>query len=498
MVNFPGSLDSLSNPTPSTRLTDSGFEHSTQHSNLNDIAELTEKILVGPLIFNVKGYGAVGDGTANDRAAIQSAINAQQAAGGVVYVPAGTYKIGAVGDVQGLYLAPGATTDATKACVIQGAGMHNTILKQGIDLGISSGIIGYGSGGGNNPKQAQMVVSDLTFDGNYSGVDSGALAQGLGTLVAALVPYTAGGASVAHDGLYHHFERVRFYRPNSYVFQPSNSVELIGCVFDQVGQPDIASGGLHLDNLGSGDWTDAIVIGCSWTDSSGNYVDFEAAAGKPCRLTFIGNTSENHQIGGVYGAGKYSVIMGNNLQNVNTGSGIGYDLNTVDKSNNICAFNTLTKLNVNGSNLSAANGDIVFGNVSEDTNPVNNMVGNLLVRRSASGQDSDIRFTNEAGTVRGRIRFTGSSEEMKIYTDDTQRLSIENAGRFVFADGVHFSLGSSGGTKIGDDPAQKIGFWNKAPAVQPAAVADATDAATAITQLNALLARLRTIGIIAT
>ena len=43
-----------------------------------------------------------------------------------------------------------------------------------------------------------------------------------------------------------------------------------------------------------------------------------------------------------------------------------------------------------------------------------------------------------------------------------------------------------------------LGFYNATPVVQPTAVADATDAATAISQLNLLLARVRTLGLIAT
>ena len=43
--------------------------------------------------YNVKDYGAVGNGSHDDAPAIQAAINAA-AAGGTVYVPAGTYKVG--------------------------------------------------------------------------------------------------------------------------------------------------------------------------------------------------------------------------------------------------------------------------------------------------------------------------------------------------------------------------------------------------------------------
>jgi hypothetical protein len=46
-------------------------------------------------LINVKAYGAIGDGNANDRQAIQNAINAAQAErSGIVYFPPGTYLIG--------------------------------------------------------------------------------------------------------------------------------------------------------------------------------------------------------------------------------------------------------------------------------------------------------------------------------------------------------------------------------------------------------------------
>jgi len=46
-------------------------------------------------------------------------------------------------------------------------------------------------------------------------------------------------------------------------------------------------------------------------------------------------------------------------------------------------------------------------------------------------------------------------------------------------------------------PDTKIGFYGATPVAQPAAIADATDAATAITKLNAVIAALETLGLIA-
>lgn len=44
--------------------------------------------------FNVKDYGALGDGSTNDYTAIQAAITAAGVSGGVVFFPAGNYRIG--------------------------------------------------------------------------------------------------------------------------------------------------------------------------------------------------------------------------------------------------------------------------------------------------------------------------------------------------------------------------------------------------------------------
>jgi len=74
----------------------------------------------GDLVYNVRDYGAVGDGTTDDTAAIQAAIDAANTAGGaVVFLPTGTYNISSA---PGLALKEGV--------VLVGAGTHSTTIKQ--------------------------------------------------------------------------------------------------------------------------------------------------------------------------------------------------------------------------------------------------------------------------------------------------------------------------------------------------------------------------------
>jgi hypothetical protein len=70
-------------------------------------------------------------------------------------------------------------------------------------------------------------------------------------------------------------------------------------------------------------------------------------------------------------------------------------------------------------------------------------------------------------------------------------------GAVSLSDGSNIQIGTTTGTKIGTSAAQKIGFYDASPVARPSAVPDATDAASTTTQLNLLLARIRTLGLIA-
>jgi hypothetical protein len=103
--------------------------------------------------------------------------------------------------------------------------------------------------------------------------------------------------------------------------------------------------------------------------------------------------------------------------------------------------------------------------------------------------------TPGANDMPGRIVFSTTADGA---ASPTERLRITSAGVLQIADAGNIQVGTTTGTKIGTATTQKLGFYNATPVVQPAAVANATTSVDVITQLNDLLAKLRTLGIIAT
>lgn len=107
----------------------------------------------GALTYNVKDYGATGDGSTDDRAAIQSAISAANSAGGgVVYLPAGTYMLSS-------------SLTLPSNIHLQGVGPAS-ILKHPNDA-VSTGylaLVNTDTVNGNN----NITLSDFALDCNYT------------------------------------------------------------------------------------------------------------------------------------------------------------------------------------------------------------------------------------------------------------------------------------------------------------------------------------------
>lgn len=117
----------------------------------------------------------------------------------------------------------------------------------------------------------------------------------------------------------------------------------------------------------------------------------------------------------------------------------------------------------------------------------------ILAINSGSGGSGGAVFLSLAGlSIASRVQQFPDKDGTFAMLDDIT----------TYPDGQNIALGTSTGTKIGTSTSQKLGFWNSTPSTQPTAVANASGGAVidaeGRTALNALLARLRTIGIIAT
>ena len=109
------------------------------------------KVSKGELVINVKDYGAVGDGVADDTAAIQAALNAApgayQVGAGLVYFPAGNYLTGALTIPHGV--------------AVEGAGIHSTTLIAKNNLPANTYLIS------NIENTRMQSVKNLRLEGKH-------------------------------------------------------------------------------------------------------------------------------------------------------------------------------------------------------------------------------------------------------------------------------------------------------------------------------------------
>lgn len=115
------------------------------------------------LVFNVKDYGAVGNGTTDDTSSISSAISScNGVGGGVVFFPTGTY----ITSTQTIY----------SNMKFQGAGFGASILKlkkaTAADL-LATNSFASLTGGATQAGPSRFSIVDLTLDGNKANNASG-------------------------------------------------------------------------------------------------------------------------------------------------------------------------------------------------------------------------------------------------------------------------------------------------------------------------------------
>lgn len=127
--------------------------------------------LANGAVHNVKDYGALGDGSTDDTAAIQAAIDATEAAGGTVYFPPGTFVFTTVtwagtGTAISYIGIPGP--------IFQGSG-YATILKSTAASGVAITVKGDASvnDGSHKGLMKHAALRDFTLLGPGSGTAAG-------------------------------------------------------------------------------------------------------------------------------------------------------------------------------------------------------------------------------------------------------------------------------------------------------------------------------------
>ncbi|WP_404649147.1 right-handed parallel beta-helix repeat-containing protein [Dyella flagellata] len=135
----------------------------------------TPTISIGSASLNVRNFGAMGNGSADDTAAIQAAVNALPSTGGTIEVPAGTYMINALKGVSlrshtRLLLDTGATlqaipNSATRYWVVKAWNVNNVEIAGGTVLGERShhqGTTGEWGYGINVSGSSYVYVHDIS------------------------------------------------------------------------------------------------------------------------------------------------------------------------------------------------------------------------------------------------------------------------------------------------------------------------------------------------
>jgi hypothetical protein len=157
-------------------------------------------------------------------------------------------------------------------------------------------------------------------------------------------------------------------------------------------------------------------------------------------------------------------------------------------------------------------GTVGFGGPTGQSTTLVGWTGNCFMR-PINASAGVLTLLNAALDGFNRLQFGGTTSSFPALKRDSATLQVRLADDTGFAPLSCGALTLNGnldastrnivtdtttGTKIGTATSQKIGFFNATPVEQQAAVADATDAASTQARLNDLLARLRTLGLIAT
>jgi hypothetical protein len=399
----------------------------------NDMANAVNNV---NLVFNVKNYGAVGNGTTDDLASVQATLDAAVAAGGgIVYLPRGTYKltnkivIGSNTTLQGegsqsvlkpIYASTGTTNRGISNDWINGN--SNITLKHfKLDRsgnGVTNGIILNG-------------VENLLIDGievsGYPALNSGAIAIG-GTLSNAGPPLLCTNVRVVN---------CYFSETSNFAVQPgfvdgcviaNNTAEncfreVFSCepedgLFESVGPTGayaknvVISGNTCVgSNIVGGSLTGIIVV----TGTSGGVVQGVSVTGNSIRQ--YGNTVQTVNLTGTVTGGTFTLTF----KGQTTGA-IQWNASAATVQTQLRALSTIGESDVSVSGSNTAGYAITFQN-DLDTAPLSPVTATSYLTGTSTG------ITVVGGTGNVGILVVGGNDESKLSNVSVTGNTVSDTGQ---------------------------------------------------------------------
>lgn len=375
---------------------------------------------------NVLDYGATGNGTTDDTAAIQAAINSLSASGGQVLFPAGTYKV---------------TSTITLSSNIALVGNAKSVINLNVtEIGLSIPVSG-----------TNITVSDLSFTGTCARVISSAptgvctnikiLNNTISGATLAGAGYTSGifllGASNclvegniltgnglgANNGF---CADIAFYAPNSSSVGMRNKILNNTCKSTQVIFNFLA---FNISNcLISGNFISGAKTSTTNNDGYGIVVYDTASYTLPYSLTNF-NTISNNTVTGTQGTGIYVASCDNTTITGNTVSYVGaVQLDPTLPVGGIVLNGLFSSQNtITGNTISSSGKD----GIVSSSNTTTTISGNTI---SASGQHGiHLRGLNQSISVVGNN--ISASTNRGIFDDLAAKTYITISGNSVYSSG---------------------------------------------------------------
>jgi len=251
------------------------------------------------LYFNVKAYGALGDGTTDDTTAINAAISAANTGTGIVFFPPGTYKITSAltfsSTAAGVQGTPGSIVTSTVGSInlfTVSAGAQNTFMMRDLTLTLSGALSqAIGASGTVNGLFENVYINSTSAGGPAFTWGSSGLGVTLGGVWSEAEGNVGGGAFRNSGGGQLISLGTKFVTTlagavhTTYVPSASSTSILLGCTFAFT-----AAGALG-GYISSGSSTFGFVAGCNFlAPSGGGTVTTAYAASSQAPWTEVGNT----------------------------------------------------------------------------------------------------------------------------------------------------------------------------------------------------------------